>query len=190
MVKNLSTAKSPQQMFGAMIKTYVAKKLDVDPSKIFSVSIMPCTAKKYERGVEEINDAGYGSDVDCVLTTREISRMMRAYHVNPDTLKNEEFDEIFGEGSGAGVIFGATGGVMEAALRSAYFLLTGENTDADAFKDVRGLKGWKEAEFDIKGTGVRVAVASGLANTRQLIEAIRSGEVEYDFVEIMACPNG
>lgn len=190
MVKNLSTAKSPQQMFGAMIKTYVAKKLDVDPSKIFSVSIMPCTAKKYERGVEEINDAGYGSDVDCVLTTREISRMMRAYHVNPDTLKNEEFDEIFGEGSGAGVIFGATGGVMEAALRSAYFLLTGENTDADAFKDVRGLKGWKEAEFDIKGTGVRVAVASGLANTRQLIEAIRSGEVEYDFVEIMACPGG
>lgn len=190
MVKNLSTAKSPQQMFGAMIKTYVAKKLDIDPSKIFSVSIMPCTAKKYERGVAEINDSDYDSDVDCVLTTREISRMMKAYHVNPDTLKNEEFDEIFGEGSGAGVIFGATGGVMEAALRSAYYLLTGENTDADAFKDVRGLKGWKEAEFDIKGTGVRVAVASGLANTRQLIEAIRSGEVEYDFVEIMACPGG
>ena len=141
-------------MFGAMIKTYVAKKLDVDPSKIFSVSIMPCTAKKYERGVEEINDAGYGSDVDCVLTTREISRMMRAYHVNPDTLKNEEFDEIFGEGSGAGVIFGATGGVMEAALRSAYFLLTGENTDVDAFKDVRGFKNWKEAKFDIKRTGM------------------------------------
>ncbi len=190
MVSNLSTAKSPQQMFGAMIKTYVAQKLGVDPDKVYSVSIMPCTAKKYERGVAEVNDSGHGSDVDCVLTTREVSRMMRAYHINPDTLKNEEFDEIFGEGSGAGVIFGATGGVMEAALRSAYFLITGENPDPDAFCEVRGLKGWKEASFDIKGTKVRVAVASGLTNTRNLIEALQSGEVTYDFVEIMACPGG
>ncbi|HPR24034.1 MAG TPA: NADH-dependent [FeFe] hydrogenase, group A6 [Bacillota bacterium] len=190
MVKQLSTAKSPQQMFGAMIKTYIAKHLGVDPKKIFSVSVMPCTAKKYERGVEQVNDSGYGSDVDIVLTTREINRMMRASHVNPDTLKNEEFDDVFGIGSGAAVIFGATGGVMEAALRSAYFLLTGKNPDPDAFKKVRGMEGWKEAEFDVSGATVRVAVASGLANTRKLIEAIRAGEVNYDFVEIMACPGG
>jgi NADH-quinone oxidoreductase subunit G len=190
MVKQLSTAKSPQQMFGAMIKTYIAKQLGVDPKKVFSVSVMPCTAKKYERGVKQVNDSGYGSDVDIVLTTREINRMMRASHVNPETLKNEEFDDVFGIGSGAAVIFGATGGVMEAALRSAYFLLTGENPDPDAFKKVRGMEGWKEAEFDVSGATVRVAVASGLGNTRKLIEAIRAGEVSYDFVEIMACPGG
>ncbi len=190
MVPQLSTAKSPQQMFGAMIKTYVAKQLDVDPDKVFSVSIMPCTAKKYERGVEQVNDSGHGSDVDLVLTTRELNRMMRASHVNPDRLKNEEFDDIFGMGSGAAVIFGATGGVMEAALRSAYFLLKGENPDPDAFRKVRGMQGWKEAEFHIDDIKVRVAIASGLGNTRQLIEAIRSGEAEYDFVEIMACPGG
>ncbi|NLF46703.1 MAG: 4Fe-4S dicluster domain-containing protein, partial [Clostridiales bacterium] len=190
MVKQLSTAKSPQQMFGAMIKTYIAKQLGVDPKKVFSVSVMPCTAKKYERGVKQVNDSGYGSDVDIVLTTREINRMMRASHVNPETLKNEEFDDVFGIGSGAAVIFGATGGVMEAALRSAYFLLTGKNPDPDAFKKVRGMEGWKEAEFDVSGATVRVAVASGLGNTRKLIEAIRAGEVSYDFVEIMACPGG
>jgi len=128
--------------------------------------------------------------VDIVLTTREINRMMRASHVNPDTLKNEEFDDVFGIGSGAAVIFGATGGVMEAALRSAYFLLTGKNPDPDAFKKVRGMEGWKEAEFDVSGATVRVAVASGLGNTRKLIKAIRAGEVSYDFVEIMACPGG
>lgn len=190
MVKQLSTAKSPQQMFGAMIKTYIAKQLGVDPKKVFSVSVMPCTAKKYERGVKQVNDSGYGSDVDIVLTTREINRMMRASHVNPETLKNEEFDDVFGIGSGAAVIFGATGGVMEAALRSAYFLLTGKNPDPDAFKKVRGMEGWKEAEFDVSGATVRVAVASGLGNTRKLIKAIRAGEVSYDFVEIMACPGG
>lgn len=190
MVKQLSTAKSPQQMFGAMIKTYIAKQLGVDPKKVFSVSVMPCTAKKYERGVKQVNDSGYGSDVDIVLTTREINRMMRASHVNPETLKNEEFDDVFGIGSGAAVIFGATGGVMEAALRSAYFLLTGKNPDPDAFKKVRGMEGWKEAEFDVSGATVRVAVASGLGNTRKLIKAIRAGEASYDFVEIMACPGG
>ncbi|MDO4552168.1 MAG: [FeFe] hydrogenase, group A, partial [Bacillota bacterium] len=190
MVKQLSTAKSPQQMFGPLIKTYVAQKLGVDPEKVFSVSIMPCVAKKYERGVEQVNDAGHGSDVDIVLTTREVDRMMRANHINPKELKEEAFDEIFGEGSGAAVIFGATGGVMEAALRSAYFLLTGENPPVDAFASVRGLDGWKEAKFAVPGGEVRVAVASGLGNTRKLIEAIRAGEVEYDFVEIMACPGG
>jgi len=189
-VKNLSTAKSPQQMFGAMSKTYIAQKLGVDPDKIFSVSIMPCVAKKYEKGVDAVDDAGHGKDVDLVLTTRELVRMIRADNIQPSDLKEEEFDPIFGEGSGAGVIFGATGGVMEAALRSAYFLVTGENPDADSFKSVRGMDGWKEATFEIKGLKVRVAIASGLGNARKLMEAIGRGEVKYDFVEIMACPGG
>lgn len=190
MVQNLSTAKSPQQMFGAMSKTFIAQKLGIDPEKIFSVSIMPCVSKKYERSVEAVNDAGHGSDVDLVLTTRELDRMIRADHISPDDLVEDKFDDIFGEGSGAAVIFGATGGVMEAALRSAYFLLTGKNPNTDSFRKVRGMKGWKEAIFEIEGVAVRVAVASGLGNTRNLIEAIRAGEVEYDFVEIMACPGG
>ena len=189
-VPNLSTAKSPQQMFGAMTKTYIAQKLGVDPEKIYSVSIMPCTAKKFEKGVEAVDDAGHGKDVDLVITTRELDRMIRADNIQADDLKEEEFDDFFGEGSGAGVIFGATGGVMEAALRSAYFLITGENPEADSFKGVRGMNGWKEATFNIKGLPVRVAIASGLGNTRKLLDAIKAGEVEYDFVEIMACPGG
>lgn len=189
-VKNLSTAKSPQQMFGAMAKTYIAQKLGVDPDKIFSVSIMPCLSKKYEKGVPQVDDAGHGKDVDLVLTTREMDRLIRADNIQAHDLKEEEFDEIFGEGSGAGVIFGATGGVMEAALRSAYFLTTGENPEADSFKSVRGMDGWKEATFEIKGMKIKVAVASGLGNTRKLMEAIKRGDVSYDFVEIMACPGG
>lgn len=189
-VKNLSTAKSPQQMFGAMAKTFIAQKMGVDPDKIFSVSIMPCLSKKYEHNVEQVNDADHGKDVDLVLTTRELDRLIRADNIQPDDLKEESFDPIFGEGSGAGVIFGATGGVMEAALRSAYYLITGENPEPDSFKSVRGMKGWKEATFEIKGLQVRVAVASGLGNTRRLMEAIKRGEVKYDFVEIMACPGG
>lgn len=189
-VKNLSTAKSPQQMFGAMSKTYIAQKLGVDPDKIFSISIMPCLSKKYEKGVPQVDDAGHGKDVDLVLTTREIDRLIRADNIQPSDLKEEEFDPIFGEGSGAGVIFGATGGVMEAALRSAYFLITGENPEPDSFKSIRGMEGWKEATFEIKGMKVRVAIASGLGNTRKLMEALKAGEVEYDFVEIMACPGG
>ena len=189
-VKNLSTAKSPQQMFGAMSKTYIAQKLGVDPEKIFSVSIMPCLAKKYEKGVDAVDDTGHGKDVDLVLTTRELVRMIRADNIQPSDLKEEEFDPIFGEGSGAGVIFGATGGVMEAALRSAYFLVTGENPEADSFKSVRGMDGWKEATFEIKGLKIRVAIASGLGNARKLMEAIDNGEVKYDFVEVMACPGG
>lgn len=189
-VKNLSTAKSPQQMFGAMAKTFIAQKMGVDPDKIFSVSIMPCLSKKYEHSVEQVNDTDHGKDVDLVLTTRELDRLIRADNIQPDDLKEESFDPIFGEGSGAGVIFGATGGVMEAALRSAYYLITGENPEPDSFKSVRGMKGWKEATFEIKGLQVRVAVASGLGNTRRLMEAIKRGEVKYDFVEIMACPGG
>lgn len=189
-VKNLSTAKSPQQMFGAMSKTYIAQKLGVDPDKIFSVSIMPCVAKKYEKGVTAVDDTGHGKDVDLVLTTRELVRMIRADNIQPSDLKEEDFDPIFGEGSGAGVIFGTTGGVMEAALRSAYYLVTGENPEPDSFKSIRGMDGWKEATFEIKGLKVRVAIASGLGNTRKLMEAIDNGEVKYDFVEIMACPGG
>ena len=189
-VKNLSTAKSPQQMFGAMAKTYIAQKLGINPDKIFSVSIMPCLSKKYEKGVSQVDDAGHGKDVDLVLTTREMDRLIRADNIQAHDLKEEEFDEIFGEGSGAGVIFGATGGVMEAALRSAYFLITGENPEVDSFKSVRGMDGWKEATFEIKGMKVKVAVASGLGNTGKLMEAIKRGEVDYDFVEIMACPGG
>lgn len=190
MVKNLSTAKSPQQMFGAMAKTYIAHKLGVDPSKVFSVSVMPCVSKKYERTVPQVNSAGKGFDVDLVLTTRELDRFIRSDSIKPGDLTDMPFDDIFGEGSGAAVIFGTTGGVMEAALRSAYFLATGENPKPDAFKNVRGEKGWKEETFNIQGITLKVAVASGLANARKLIEAIRRGEVSYDFVEIMACPGG
>ncbi|NLY73590.1 MAG: 2Fe-2S iron-sulfur cluster binding domain-containing protein [Tissierellia bacterium] len=190
MVDQLSTAKSPQQMFGAIAKTYYARLLGVDPDRIFSVSIMPCTAKKYEAGVSVMADAGSGQDVDVVLTTREIDRMIRAEKINPALLEEEEFDTPLGEGTGAAVIFGATGGVMEAALRSAYYLVTGENPDPDAFEDVRGREGWREASFDLAGSKLKVAIASGLGNTRRLIEAIRSGEASYDFVEIMACPGG
>lgn len=190
MVKNLSTAKSPQQMFGAVTKSYFAQLIGVDPSRIFSISIMPCVAKKHECDIPGMDDAGAGQDVDLSLTTREIDRMIRAEHINVNALSEEEFDTPLGTATGAGVIFGATGGVMEAALRSAYYLVTGSNPQVDAFKNVRGLDGWKEATFEISGIPVRVAVASGLGNTRKLMEAIRSGKVEYDFVEIMACPGG
>lgn len=190
MVENLSSAKSPQQMFGAIAKSYYADLLGVDPSRIFSVSIMPCIAKKYEAGLSVMRSAGAGQDVDVVLTTREVDRLIKAEHINPFTLKEEEFDRPLGVSSGAGVIFGATGGVMEAALRTAYYFVTGENPDPDAFKDVRGREGWREASFNINGAKIRVAIASGLGNTRRLIEAIRNGSVEYDFVEIMACPGG
>ena len=190
MVEDLSTAKSPQQMFGAISKTYIAQKLGLDPSKIFSISIMPCVAKKFECDVEQVNSAGHGKDVDLVLTTRELDRLIRCDSIKPQDLMDMPFDDIFGEGSGAAVIFGTTGGVMEAALRSAYYLVTGSNPDPDAFKEVRGMDGWKEAKFDLAGTTLKVAAASGLGNARKLIDAVNRGDAEYDFVEIMACPGG
>ena len=190
MVSRLSSAKSPQQMFGAIAKTYYAKLLNVDPSKIFCVSIMPCTAKKHESDLPNINAVENGKDVDVVLTTRELGRMLRKYHIKGDRLNDIELDQPLGQYTGAGVIFGATGGVMEAALRSAYYMVTKENPDADSFKNVRGREGWKEAEFEIAGTELKVAVVSGLANTRKLMEALRRGEVTYDFVEVMSCPGG
>ncbi|MDR0888521.1 MAG: [FeFe] hydrogenase, group A [Coriobacteriales bacterium] len=189
MVPQLSSAKSPQQMFGAVAKTYWAEKLGKDPADIFSVSVMPCLSKKSECDLPYIN-ASDAKDVDMVLTTREIDRLIRADNIDVAALDAEDFDAPLGVATGAGVIFGATGGVMEAALRSAYFLVTGKNPGADAFLDVRGQAGWKEATFDIADITLKVAVASGLGNTRRLIEAIRAGEVSYDFVEIMACPGG
>ena len=190
-VDNLSTAKSPQQMFGAVAKSYFAEKIGVDPKNIFVVSIMPCSAKKAEAELPTMKDACGDPDVDLVLTTREMCRMLRSDLIVPEDLEEAEFDSPLGSGTGAAVIFGATGGVMDAALRSAYYLVTGKNPNPDAFTQVRGSKPWKEATFNIPGAGdVRVAVVSGLGNTRQLMEAIDEGEVDYDFVEVMACPGG
>ena len=190
MTGQLSTTKSPHQMFGATIKSYFAESKGIDPKDVYVISIMPCLAKKAESAIPNQNDACGDPDVDVVLTTREMNRMIRADHIVPQLLPEVPFDEPLGIASGAGQIFGITGGVMEAALRTAYFAVTGSNPDPDAFKDVRGLDGWKEATFDINGTTLRVAVASGLGNTRKLITAIRKGKVHYDFVEIMACPGG
>ena len=190
MAGQLSTAKSPQQMFGAVAKSYYASLLNVDPARIFCISLMPCVAKKQECALPVMNDAHAGQDVDVVLTTREVDRLLRAEHIVPAELPEEDFDMPLGIGTGAGVIFGATGGVMEAALRSAYYLATGSNPDPDAFRAVRGMEGWRESEFMLGDTKLKIAVAHGLGNARKLIEALRKGEVSYDFVEVMACPGG
>ena len=189
-VDQVSTAKSPQQMFGAIAKSYYAKILNVDPNRIFSVSIMPCISKKQECALPVMNDAGAGQDVDVVLTTREIDRMIKAAHIIPQGLKEEELDMPLGLGSGAGVTFGATGGVMEAALRTASYFVTGKNPDPDAFRQVRGMQGWREAEFDLAGQTLKVAMVNGLGNARKLLKKLKKGKVSYDFVEVMACPGG
>ena len=189
--KNLSTAKSPQQMFGAVAKSYFAEKIGIDPKNLRVISVMPCTSKKAEAELPTMRDACGDADVDVVITTRELVRMLRCSMIDPAALEEGSFDSPLGSGTGAAVIFGATGGVMDAALRSAYYLATGENPDPDAFTAVRGMQGWKEASFDVPGAGtVRTAVVSGLGNTRKLMEAIASGHVQYDFVEVMACPGG
>lgn len=190
---NLSTAKSPQQMFGAVAKSYFAEKMGLDPHKMRVVSIMPCLAKKAEAALEPLRDACGDPDVDVVLTTRELVRMVRADKILVENLPEEAFDSPLGTATGAAVVFGATGGVMDAALRSAYYLVTGRNPNADTFRAVRGMDhdGWKEAAFNIPGAGVvRVAVVSSLGRARKLMEAIRRGDVSYDFVEVMACPGG
>ena len=190
-VPNLSTAKSPQQMFGAVAKTYFAEKKGIPLEKLKVISVMPCVSKKAESDLPTMRGDSGCKDVDIVLTTRELARLLKSDHVNLRNLPEQPFDFPLGTGTGAAVIFGATGGVMDAALRSAYFLVTGRNPDADAFRPVRGMGGWKEAAFDIPGAGtVRVAVAHGLGNTRKLMEALQAGKVQYDFVEIMACPGG
>lgn len=190
----LSTSKSPQQMFGAVCKTWLSYSLGVDPHKVFSISIMPCVAKKAECELPGMQSTDAGADVDLVLTTRELARMLRAENLDVPSLPESPVDQPLGDGSGGGVIFGTTGGVMEAALRSAYYFVKGENPPADAFKDVRGYEvgkhGWREATFDLGGTPVRCAVASGLNNARHMLRAIERGEVKYEFVEVMACPGG
>lgn len=187
MTANLSTCKSPQQMFGATAKTYYAEKMGIDPKDIVMVSIMPCTAKKFEIGREDQSAAGV-PDVDFALTTRELGRMIERAGINFHALQDEKFDEPLGISTGAGVIFGATGGVMEAALRTAVYKLTGENvTD---LPEVRGVEGIKEATYNVGGMDVKVAVVSGLANAREVLEKVQKGEADYQFIEIMACPGG
>lgn len=193
LVPQLSTAKSPQQMFGAVMKTYFAESIGVKPENIYTLSIMPCVAKKGEQNMELFYKEYAGNDIDAVLTTRELTRMIRSSHISPSTLVDRECDPLMKEGSGAGVIFGATGGVMEAALRSAHYLVTGKNPEPDAFKIVRSPSfetGVIEAEVQLGSATVKAAVVSGLGNTRKLLEAIEHGEVHYDFVEVMACPGG
>ena len=189
MTENLSSCKSPQQMFGAIAKTYFAEKEGIDPKNIVSVSIMPCTAKKFEIGRDDQDAAGV-PDVDYALTTRELARMIERAGIKFLDLPEEGFDDPLGQSTGAAVIFGATGGVMEAALRTAVEELTGETLPAVEFTAVRGTEGIKEASYDVAGMNVKVAVASGLANARELLDKVKSGEADYQFIEIMGCPGG
>ena len=190
-IPNMSTCKSPHQMQGAITKTYFAKVHNLDPKDIFVVSIMPCTAKKFEKSRPEMEVDGI-RDVDAVLTTRELARMIKRAGINWKRLpEDEEFDQdLLGEYSGAGVIFGVTGGVMEAALRTAYFVLTGKEHEKIAFEAVRGLEGIKEATIDINGLPVKVAVCSGMKNAKVLLDQVKEGQSPYHFIEIMGCPGG
>ena len=188
-IPNLSTCKSPHQMFGALIKTYYAEKENIDPSKIFVVSVMPCIAKKFERTRDGMKSAGY-DDVDAVITTRELARMIKQAHIDFVNLEDSEFDAPMGEATGAGAIFGTTGGVMEAALRTVQEKLTGNHFEKLEYEQIRGMEGIKRAKVDMNGTEVKVVVASGLKNAQTIMEEIKSGKADYQFVEIMACPGG
>ena len=189
MVENLSSCKSPQQMFGALVKTYYAEKMGIDPKDLFVVSIMPCTAKKFE--CTRDNEAAAGvPDIDISLTTRELANMIKRAGIRFTELPDGDFDPMLGVASGAGHIFGATGGVMEAALRTVAEIVTGKPLDNVDFTAVRGVEGCKEAEYDLAGTKVRVAVTSGTENAFQLLEMVRKGEADYHFIEVMACPGG
>ena len=186
---HLSSCKSPHEMEGAIIKSYFAEKKGLDPKNIFVVSIMPCTAKKYEKERPENASKEGLKDVDCVLTTRELARLIKRSGIDFRRLPDEEFDQdLLGEYTGAGVIFGVTGGVMEAALRTAYFTITGKEHDLITFKEVRGFDGLKEAEIDLNGTKIKVAVAHGMKNAKPLLDDIRVGKSPYTFIEIMGCP--
>ena len=189
MIDNLSSCKSPQQMLGAVIKTYFAETMGIDPKNIVSVSVMPCTAKKFEIGRDDQNAAGV-ADVDYALTTRELGRMIEKVGIRFLDLPDEEYDSPLGEDTGAAVIFGATGGVMEAALRTAVETLTGKELESVDFHEVRGLAGIKEATYNVNGMDVNVAVASGLKNAHELLMRVQNGEANYHFIEIMACPGG
>ena len=186
---NLSTCKSPHEMFGAVLKSYYAEKEGIDPSKIFVVSIMPCTAKKFEAARPELAATGY-PDVDVVLTTRELARMIKEAGIDFKNVSEEHFDDPMGDASGAGVIFGATGGVMEAALRTVAEILGGKSVENVEYEQVRGVEGIKEASVKVGDLTLKAAVAHGLGNARKLLDRIKAGEAEYHFVEIMACPGG
>ena len=189
MIDNLSSCKSPQQMFGAVIKTYYAEKNGIDPKDIFSVSVMPCTAKKYEIARDDQSAAGV-PDLDATITTRELARMIKKARIQFTKLPDEEYDNPLGADTGAAVIFGVTGGVMEAALRTAVDTLTGKDNENYEFTEVRGLEGVKEATYNVNGLEVNVAVASGADNAKKVLDAVKNGEKNYHFIEIMGCPGG
>ena len=190
LLPHVSTCKSPQQMFGALAKSYYAEKTGIDPADIFVVSIMPCTAKKYEAKRPEMSVDGIHPDVDAVLTTREFGRMLKQAGIDFDKLPEEEYDSPFGITTGAAVIFGASGGVAEAALRTVYEIVTGKTLDKIDFHAIRGLAGIKEAEIDLEGTVIRIAVVHSLANASKMMEMIKSGKADYQFIEVMCCPGG
>ena len=190
-IPNLSSCKSPQGMFGSVAKTYYAEKMGIDPKDIYVVSVMPCTAKKFEAERLDHTAVKGLADIDASITVRELARMIKKAGINFNNIPDAEFDAPFGLGSGAGTIFGATGGVMEAALRTAYEVVTNkELPDFDAFKDVRGVEGVKEATYNLDGAEINVAVCSGLANAKTVLDMVKSGEKKYDFIEVMACPGG
>ena len=189
LLPNVSSCKSPQQMFGALAKTFYAEQAGIDPAKIVSVSIMPCTAKKYEAARPEMNDSGY-QDVDYVLTTRELARMIREMGIEFAELPDSDYDDPLGESTGAAVIFGATGGVMEAALRTAYEVITGEQLGNVDITAVRGMEGVREASVQVGDLQVKAAIAHGLSNAAKVLDKVASGEADYHFIEIMACPGG
>ena len=189
-IPNISSCKSPQQMFGAVAKTYYAQKMGLDPKDIVVVAVMPCVAKKFEIGREDQSAAGV-PDVDVAITTREFARMIEKAGIKFDRLPDEEFDKVMGEASGAAHIFGASGGVMEAALRTAAEVLTGKELEKPEFMEVRGTdKGIKEAVYTLAGKTIRVCAVSGLANAKEVLTSIKNGEAQYDFIEVMACPGG
>ncbi len=190
LLDHLSTCKSPQQMFGALAKTYYAQKTGIDTADIFVVSIMPCTAKKFEAERPEMSADKEHPDIDVVLTTRELGKMLKQAGIKFNSLPEEDYDDPFGITTGAGVIFGATGGVMEAALRTVYEVVTGKTLEKLDFNPVRGMQGIKEAEVDLDGTKVKVAVAHTLSNAQKILELIKSGKADYTFIEIMCCPGG
>ncbi|MFZ5967217.1 MAG: NADH-dependent [FeFe] hydrogenase, group A6 [Bacillota bacterium] len=189
LLEHLSTCKSPQQMFGALAKSYYAEKYNIDPKDIVVVSIMPCTAKKSEAVRGEMKDSGF-QDVDIVITTRELARMIKVSGIRIEHLEEEDFDLPFGISTGAGAVFGATGGVMEAALRTVYEVITKEALNDIDFKNLRGIEGFKEAEIPVGDIRVKVAVVNGLKNAKYILDLIKEGKADYHFVEIMCCPGG
>lgn len=184
-----SSCKSPHEMFGAIAKSYYAKKEGIDPKDIVVVSVMPCISKKYEAKRDELENEGF-SDVDTVITTRELAQMIKEVGIDFERLEDQAFDNPMGESTGAGDIFGTSGGVIEATVRTAYDMLTGKELEKVEFRDFRGLEGIKYASVDIDGREIKIAVANGLGNTRKLLEKLKNKEIDLDAIEVMACPGG